>query len=321
MQLEKDYRGTKLTLNLLISNPNLFWIHTIIGIIVVGLFGGFSIKAKIVDTSGLIAGFIVGLGVWVFGGWTWFLLILAFHLVAGAFTKYKYDRKRAAGVAQEKGGARGWPNVFANGGVALICAIFGGIILYQNQSNSFIYIQNLDLLGLAFFGYLGSISTMIADTLGTEIGLLSKSNPRLFTHLSQKVEPGTSGGVTILGELGGILGSLIVSFIAWYIYIFRNFFGLSFVQLPFFGIQLFLIGIIAGLAGCAIDSLIGATVQGIFQCQGACGKITEKSKHCGVPAKHLRGWKILDNNMVNFSAAFTGGIVAIILGYIFLIMR
>ncbi|MFX0134998.1 MAG: DUF92 domain-containing protein [Candidatus Hodarchaeota archaeon] len=310
-----------MTLNYLITNPTLFWILAIIGGIVVGLFGVLSIKAGIVDTSGLIAGFIVGLGVWIGGGFTWFLIILTFHLVAGAFTKYKYERKRKAGFAQEKGGARGWPNVFANGGFATICAVFGGIVLYYAQSNSFIIVQNSDLLGIAFFGFLGAISTMIADTLGTEIGLLSKSKPRLITHLSQKVEPGTSGGVTILGELGGVLGSLIVSLIALFIYLIHNVFRFPFFQFPIFGIELIIIGIISGLAGGAVDSVIGATVQGIFQCEGACKKITEKSKHCGVPAKHLRGWRYLENNMVNFLASLSGGIVAIILGFIFLILR
>ena len=127
--------------------------------------------------------------------------------------------------------------------------------------------------------------------------------------------------MTILGEMGGILGSLIVSLIAWLVYIIHNTYKLPFVTLPFNGIELLFIGILSGLAGCAVDSAIGATVQGIFQCQGTCGKITEKSKHCGVPAKHLRGIRLLDNNMVNFLAALAGGIVAIIIGYIFLLMR
>jgi len=311
----------KISLNFLITNPPLFWILFIIGFIIVGLFGLFSIKAGIVDYSGLIAGFIVGFGVWVFGGGSWFLIILTFHLVAGAFTKFKYERKRKAGFAQEKGGARGWPNVFANGSVALLCAMIGGISIFCSQNNSFIIIENSNLVGLAFFGFLGSISTMSADTLGTEIGLLSNSKPRLITHLSKKVEPGTSGGVTILGELGGIIGSLVVSVIAWFVYIIHRIYHLPFIELPFAGFELIIIGIISGLAGGVVDSIIGATVQGLFQCQGTCGKITEKNKHCGVPARHIRGWKILDNNMVNLLASIAGAIVSIIFGYIFLILR
>ena len=161
---------------------------------------------------------------------------------------------------------------------------------------------------------------MIADTLGTEIGLLAKTEPRLITHLSRKVEPGTSGGVTILGELGGVLGAGIVSGAGWIILIIQRLFGMPFINLPLFGFSILLIGIISGLGGCAVDSLIGATIQGIFQCQGECGKITEKRKHCGVPSKHLRGTKILDNNMVNFTAALTGGVIAALLGLIVIVL-
>ncbi|MHA1379209.1 MAG: DUF92 domain-containing protein [Candidatus Helarchaeota archaeon] len=315
-----------MTLNYFLTAPILFWCLAIIGGIVVCLFGIFSIKAGIVDYSGLIAGFVVGISVWIFGGGMWFLVILSFHLVAGAFTKYKYERKRQAGLAQEKGGARGWPNVMANGGTAMMCAIIGGISIYYSQSVSFLPIPNIlnsdfPILGLAFFGFLGAISTMTADTLGTEIGLLSKTKPRLITHLSKKVDPGTSGGVTILGELGGVLGSLIVSSIALLVYFVHNTYNMPFIKLPLASLEIIIIGIVAGLAGGAVDSVIGATVQGIFQCQGECGKITEKNKHCGVPAKHLRGWKILENNMVNFLASLAGAMVAIILGYIFLILR
>ncbi|MHA1145809.1 MAG: DUF92 domain-containing protein [Candidatus Helarchaeota archaeon] len=301
-----------MTLILALLNPLFFWIHVIIGAIVVGLFGAVSIKAKIVDVSGLIAGFIVGLGVWVFGNGAWFVMILLFHLVAAAFTKYKYERKKQSGLAQEKGGARGWPNVFANGGVPLIFLFIGDI--------SYLFLQNSDIIAFCFFGFLGGICTMIADTLGTEIGLLAKSKPRLITHLSRTVEPGTSGGVTMLGELGGILGASIVSGAGLVIITVQKFLGLPFIVLPLFGLEILLIGIIAGLGGCAVDSIIGATVQGIFQCQGDCGKITEKRNHCGVPAKHLRGMKIFDNNVVNFVAALSGGIIAALLSLILIIL-
>lgn len=277
----------------------------------VGLFGAVSIKAGIVDISGLIAGFIVGFGVWVFGNGAWFIMILIFHLVAAAFTKYKYERKKQSGLAQEKGGARGWPNVFANGGIPLFALLIGGTL--------FFFVPNPDILTIFFFAFMGGIVTMTADTLGTEIGLLSKSKPRLITNFT-KVEPGTSGGVTILGELGGVLGASIVSGAGWIIYIIQRIIGVPVAFLPLFGFEIVLIGIISGLAGCAVDSIIGATVQGIFECQGTCGKITEKKKHCGVPAKHLRGWKILENNMVNFTAAASGAVIAALLGLLFIIL-
>jgi len=118
--------------------------------------------------------------------------------------------------------------------------------------------------------------------------------------------------------------TLIIGVIFFAFQIYCDFSGYSDIAIGtarLFGFELIIIGIISGLAGCAVDSVIGATVQGIFQCEGACKKITEKNKHCGAPAKHLRGWRYLENNMVNFLASLSGGFVAIILGYIFLILR
>jgi len=292
---------------MLLANLNI--LNIIIGIIVVGGFGAFSIWKKIVDVSGLISGFIVGFGIWLFFGWSFFVVVLLFHLSAAFFTKYKYDRKAKSGLAQEKGGARGWPNVFANGGVPLIAAILAGIVdlLWGIRAQLFTI--------LLFFMFQGGIATMTADTIATETGLLAKTKPRLITNLKEEVEPGTSGGVTWLGEGGALTGSAIIGFTAWILYL------LGFIPFTFrlFGLEIILVTIAGGMIGCLIDSIIGATVQGIFQCQGECGKITEKSKHCGVPSKHLRGIRLLDNNMVNFTAALGGGITSILLGLLLVI--
>jgi uncharacterized protein (TIGR00297 family) len=271
----------------------------LIGLIIVGLFGVVSIKLKIVSISGLIAGFIVGYLIWVFGGWTWFLVILAFHLSAAFFTKFKYKRKEKEGLAQEKGGARGWPNVFANGGFPTICAVLNGI---------FVLALITGFLDIFLFGFIGGVATMTADTIATETGLLSKVKPRLITHLSKRVEPGTSGGVTILGELGALIGTVIIGGIAWLL--------AWLVLLPSnFTYQLLIVAIISGMLGCLVDSIFGASIQGIFQCK-VCGKITEKAKHCGEKSTHLRGMAFFENNTVNFVAASCGGLIAMGLYFI-----
>ncbi|MHA1129827.1 MAG: DUF92 domain-containing protein [Candidatus Helarchaeota archaeon] len=268
-------------------------IHAIVGLIIVGAFGVFSIKVKIVSVSGLIAGFIVGYIVWFFGGWTWFIIILMFHLSAAFFTKFKYKRKQKQGLAQEKGGARGWPNVFANGGFASICATLEGIFVYFSLGGS---------ADIFLFGFVGAIATMTADTIATETGLLSKKYPRLITKMSKSVDPGTSGGVTLLGELGALIGTIIIGGMAWLL-------AGTGALTSVFGYQILMAAIVAGMLGCLVDSIFGATIQGIFQCN-ICNKITEKAKHCGEKSTHLRGMKFFENNMVNFMASMTGGLIA-----------
>jgi uncharacterized membrane protein len=67
----------------------------------------------------------------------------------------------------------------------------------------------------------------------------------------------------------------------------------------------------AGVVGSAVDSLLGATIQGIYLCD-VCAKETEAPIHrCGQPTRHLRGWIWLDNDVVNFLASGVGAALAV----------
>lgn len=55
-------------------------------------------------------------------------------------------------------------------------------------------------------------AAVTADTLSSELGILSKSPPRLITSFSfRQVPPGTNGGITLTGTLAGALGSAIIA--------------------------------------------------------------------------------------------------------------
>jgi uncharacterized membrane protein len=57
------------------------------------------------------------------------------------------------------------------------------------------------------------------------------------------------------------------------------------------------------------DSLLGATVQGVYFCE-SCGSATEDRLHvCGKAARRRRGVAWLDNDAVNFSATGVGAAV------------
>ncbi|WP_048130847.1 TIGR00297 family protein [Methanolacinia petrolearia] len=201
----------------------------ILALVISFAFGLTAYRMKAADRSGLFSGALMGLLIIVFSNVTWFLLMLSFFILGTAFTKYKYEIKKREGVAESRGGVRGFTNVFANGLVALCGAVLYGI--YG------------DLAFLAL--YVGSIAAATADTTASELGMLGKQ-PFLITTL-QPVPKGTDGGVTIMGEVLAILAALIIGIVA---------FALR-IGPP----EIIPVAVIAGFVGTNVDSLVGATLE------------------------------------------------------------
>ncbi|WP_455285787.1 DUF92 domain-containing protein [[Eubacterium] cellulosolvens] len=246
-------------------------------------------RTHILDGGGATTAFLIGFVTFVFpaDGWKWFVVLLVFLIVSSYMTHYKYQDKRKKGFAQEKGGARAWPNVAANGLVAGILVLLTPIFPPE----------------LILAAFLGAVATANADTLATEIGLLNPTDPRLITDLRRIVPAGTSGGISVLGELATLFGALVIGIAAGFLRMTGN---------PGWPLGV-LIGttVIGGLAGCTIDSVIGATIQGIYRCR-ICNKITENRRHCGARSTPLKGHKIIDNNVVNLIATTFGATVAVL---------
>jgi len=250
-----------------------------------------AIGAKALDRGGFLASVAVGYAIFLGGGWTWFVIIASFFILGVGFTWFRYDYKKSLGSAQDKGGARSWPNILANGGVA---AIFGLAEL---------------LFGGATFAvlYLGAMSAAASDTVATELGLLNKSTPRLITRLSTRVSPGTSGGVTGLGFMGTVVASLAIGSIAAALGIVRSISPLLVV----------LVAVTGGLSGSVADSVIGATVQRKGVCT-VCGRPSENLAHCGRRTKRQSGYFFVDNNIVNLLATIVGAGASLALAAAFL---
>jgi len=77
--------------------------------------------------------------------------------------------------------------------------------------------------------------------------------------------------------------------------------------------SLFLPITFAGLAGSLFDSFLGATVQAMYFCPKD-NKETEKHPihTCGTETVHLRGWKWLTNDWVNFACGVFGSMIALL---------
>jgi uncharacterized protein (TIGR00297 family) len=260
--------------------------------VVIGLFASVAIalagyRARVLTLDGALAAVVVGTAVFGFGGVRWAAVMVGFFVFSSALSRLGRRRKREAEQFVEKGSRRDAVQVLANGGVAAILALvhqFGGV-------------------GNLFPAYLGAMAAATADTWSTEIGSLSATPPRSILT-GKIVEPGTSGGVTMLGLLASMAGGLVIGLIG----------GIAGVST----LRMVLVGVVAGFAGSAVDSLIGATVQRTYRCP-QCGAFTERPVHgCGTTTVPVRGWAVVNNDTVNglttLFGALCGAIVFRLIG-------
>lgn len=64
---------------------------------------------------------------------------------------------------------------------------------------------------LLFVGIIANYAAVAADTFSSELGILSKGEPRLITSWNlRKVPRGTNGGVSLVGLLAGVFGSIVI---------------------------------------------------------------------------------------------------------------
>jgi uncharacterized protein (TIGR00297 family) len=196
------------------------------------VLGYLSYRARVADVSAMLSATLLGVVIIISSDIKWFFILLAFFLLGSMFTRYKYDFKMAHGIAQGKGGVRGYKNVFSNSLAALTLALAYGIFPFHGQ--------------VLMAAYLGSVATACGDTLASEIGETYKGEPRMITNF-KKARPGTDGAVSILGEGASVFGASVIALLA-------------FILIPI-DLSLVFAVIAGGFIGTNIDSVLGATLQ------------------------------------------------------------
>lgn len=254
-----------------------------IGFILGVLIAAIAWRAQTLSRSGAVAAAITGGLTFGLGGLPGAALLLAFFISSSLLSRTFARRKVSLDEKYAKGSQRDWGQVLANGGLGTLL-----IVMYWLFPDG-------DWLWIAFVGTMAAVN---ADTWATEIGVFSRTPPRLLTT-GRVVERGTSGGVTWLGYLAVVSGAGLIGLVAAFFY----------PQATW--IAVFGTAILGGLAGSTVDSLLGSTLQAIYYCP-ACKKETERHpRHsCGTATSHLRGLKWLNNDWVNFSCSLGGALTA-----------
>lgn len=198
-------------------------VELVVIFVFLGLSSIFCYRKKLLDAEGVFIANAVGLAAITYGPnpMVDFFTVVAFFIIGQIASNYP----------KKKHGQRTASNVLGNSLPALVALIL--IIFYPKHQV---------LLEFAFFG---AISAALADTLSSEVGYYSKSNPVLITSL-KKVEKGTDGGITKLGEFAALIGGIVIATI--YFWVYNN-------------LWLGLILVFAGILGSNVDSIFGAVFE------------------------------------------------------------
>ncbi len=258
-----------------------FSFQFLLGFILAFLISVISGKLNLLTKSGSVATFCLAFLIFIFGGWKWTIPVLSFFVSSSLLSVIRENKNPSVNVYFEKSGSRDFYQVAANGGV-------GGILVLLN----YFFPDKI-----WFYIYSGIIASSCADTWATEIGTFTKHNTYDILHL-KKVEPGSSGGVSVAGFSGALLGALFISLIS-VLWIDSN--QIDFILLITF----------AGFAASIFDSIIGETIQIQFQCS-ECKRIIDNKIHCGKEAIKYRGISFFNNDFVNLTAGLFGGIMVFI---------
>lgn len=244
-------------------------------------------RAHSLSKSGALAAVATGTIIFGVGGWQWAILLLTFFITSSGLSRTFRKNKQGLEEKYSKGHERDAGQVFGNGGIAALFALLHGFFPETIWP---------------WLGFAAALAAVNADTWATELGVLNPWPPRMITNPSRQVDKGTSGGISLLGTAAALAGAGIIGLLAVILSPFETSFSYG----------TFTLIAVAGLAGSLFDSLLGASVQAIYFCPKDQKETERHPVHtCGTTTVHLRGWKWLTNDWVNFACGAMGAVLTL----------
>ncbi|MCI4324527.1 MAG: DUF92 domain-containing protein [Thermoplasmata archaeon] len=212
-------------------------------VIGVGLTAALALAAVYSGALTRIAGavaFLFGAVIVVAGGFPFLALLILFVVASTLATRYGFEEKRTKNVHEGIHGERGISNVVAH------IVIPTGLVLIGLAVPSALPSAPLAVL------YAAALAFGAADTFASEFGVLAGKARSILT--GGAVPPGTNGGVSTIGELWALVGSLTTALVALALFV-----GFGTSRVP---VGPFLLAVVAaGFVGCQVDSVLGETLE------------------------------------------------------------
>ncbi|KAL3756554.1 hypothetical protein ACHAWU_009948 [Discostella pseudostelligera] len=286
-------------------------VRTTVGMVLARRISNSGLRKRSLSKSGALSAFIVA-SLSLATSWRNGITLLAFYWTSSKLTRLgsKIKSKFEEGVTE--GGERGAGQVLACSLIGVICACIRRIVVGRDGPllsgvDSVLVSPSLALLGDQLtLAYVAFFACCAGDTWASELGILSKSPPRLITKPWQIVKPGRNGGVSLVGlgasAAGGMLMGLLHGvFVPGGIATLLPFVptsitdSLTLAQMQREVAVLTFVGFLGGFGGSLLDSLLGATIQATYYDESA-KKIVKRP---GPNVRNLGGWGFLSNEIVN----------------------
>jgi len=257
------------------------WLQILLSLVASAALAGVAAWRKALTGGALALAFCLALVICFCGGLAGYLALAAtfvFTVAAGKISGAKRERTERA--LHAKTGRRDAVQVFCNVFVGTVCLALWRLTGYRGF----------------LWAYGGAMAASLADSMASELGVLSKRQPRDILSF-KPVPAGLSGGVTALGFGMSALGAALVALV---------------YALPKGGpgFPCFIDVTAAGFFAAVCDSALGSGMQVKFRCP-VCGALTEKPTHCGVPGAAERGFRWMTNDTVNFCNNLLGALAAL----------